>query len=639
MKEKLWRWGGFAAVLVLLVFFALIFVAYSQPMEDRIIDLSLDVADGGMSLDVSAERGWTVFVQTGDEVKVLPSNGMGCFVGLEFPGQTFYYARVMTEELDAATLLIGTADRNFAVFLDGELIYTDCPEQDNRIGYLSLPMHVWDRTADLTVALPEGYVGKTLTIAQSSPTETETPSMATRVFPSPIQLVCGYAYESTLIAESFQTAILGASGYALGAAILMIFVIGLLRAKGDASLPFLALAVLLSMSARLYDASYAIKYFGIPFHYSTTYMFDQLSCVALMAFLSGRSGKHCWLVRGLTGLAAAAWFSFFLWGGRFALSGPLMSFLLWTLPELLTFAGLTVLLALSWLQRKESRFHRIFAPATSAILGVYLLVQLLLPSRGAFYAELLSSLRTLTLDTLSCRLCWMMMSVAIVIVIVQFVRSELDHYAEKRLMMERGEMMRQSYENLRLHNDEIMMMRHDMEKHFRYLRNITPDEKTAQYLDTLIGQSEKIRPVMQSGHEMLDVIVGSHAAIAAASGIDMQITRAEAPASLPLSDADLCSLIMNLLDNAIAAARVSGAEKRYVRLDLHIKNDFFVFVCENSARASASSEDKKETVPKHGLGLKIVSQIVERYANLIQTEQGEDFYRVHLAIQLPQSSK
>ena len=60
-------------------------------------------------------------------------------MGADYLGQTFYYSRTLTEELD------------------------------NRIGYLELPMLMFNRTDAIIISLPPDYLGKTLTIAQSGP--------------------------------------------------------------------------------------------------------------------------------------------------------------------------------------------------------------------------------------------------------------------------------------------------------------------------------------------------------------------------------------------------------------------------------------------------------------------------------------
>lgn len=71
------------------------------------------------------------------------------------------------------------------------------------------------------------------------------------------------------------------------------------------------------------------------------------------------------------------------------------------------------------------------------------------------------------------------------------------------------------------------------------------------------------------------------------------MVQADAPKTLPLSDAELCALVMNLLDNAIHAA--CRAENPFLRLDMHQKDGFFVLVCENASvpKAPEKSAEKK----------------------------------------------
>ena len=150
-------------------------------------------------------------------------------------------------------------------------------------------------------------------------------------------------------------------------------------------------------------------------------------------------------------------------------------------------------------------------------------------------------------------------------------------------------------------------------------------------MDELIGENEKIRPVVQSGNEMLDVILNSKLSAAADAGIAVEPARMQAPNKLPLTDAELCSLMLNLLDNALEAASAAGVKRRYIKLDMHIQNNYFMFTCENGATLDWIY---KENAPERGLGLKIIRQIVERYGNLFDTEYGEDYYRVTVPLSL-----
>ena len=116
-----------------------ILMMYVQPMEDVILDLSLICQEDSLDPNPENTYGWTVYTQEGNVRTELAPNGLGGYTGLEL-GQTFYLSRVMEEELDSPTLQIGTVERQFSVWLDDVLIYTDCPDLDNRIGFVQLPM-------------------------------------------------------------------------------------------------------------------------------------------------------------------------------------------------------------------------------------------------------------------------------------------------------------------------------------------------------------------------------------------------------------------------------------------------------------------------------------------------------------------
>lgn len=229
-----------------------------------------------------------------------------------------------------------------------------------------------------------------------------------------------------------------------------------------------------------------------------------------------------------------------------------------------------------------------------------------------------------------------MTAAAVATVLAEMVRREIARQTEARLLAQQSKLAQSSYEAMRQQNEQVMMLRHDMMKHFHLLRQTTADEKTAAYLDELIGENEKIHPVVQSGNEMLDIILNGKLGQADAAGIAVEIARMDAPEKLPLSDAELCSLMMNLLDNALEAASADGVKRRYIKLDMHIRNRYFVFICENGATLDWIN---KETAPGRGLGLKAVQRIVERYGNLSDTEYGDDYYKMTVLLALGQPLK
>ena len=145
--KKWTRLGAAILTLTLCLMFGVLLLNCMKPMEDRAYDLSLMSWEGEGVPEgwVYDQKGWTVFTQEGDAVTELDPDGFGGFDRLDELGQTFYFSSTLSEDVDSPTLRLDATISSVAVFLDGALIYTDCPELNNRIGDLRLPMLEWYR--------------------------------------------------------------------------------------------------------------------------------------------------------------------------------------------------------------------------------------------------------------------------------------------------------------------------------------------------------------------------------------------------------------------------------------------------------------------------------------------------------------
>ena len=235
------------------------------------------------------------------KITPLVFDNIGGFTGLSYDGQTFYYSRVLDEVRDDPMLQIEVVNRSVSIFLDDELLYTDWPELDNRIGYLELPMQEWDRADPVLVSLPTDYAGKTLTIAQStSPLGSEKQeSTNTAVYLCSVRLYCGYAYESNLISQSAQTAYPAIILFLLGISLLCLMVYQSFHGHTDFGLFFFAGVLFLNMCSILINAPFFYKYFplnGQPMiDYKTHAALFGVTC--LLLFISTRiRGNARWIL-------------------------------------------------------------------------------------------------------------------------------------------------------------------------------------------------------------------------------------------------------------------------------------------------------------------------------------------------------
>ena len=630
MKHRKAWMAGAAALLILCIALGWQLLRYAQPAQAAVTyDLSLSWAGEAMPSDwVYDQKGWQVFVQEGDAPIALTADGFGGFYGDVHPGQTFYFSRVLDEELDSDPLLqVDAYSQNAAVFLDGMLIYTDCPEQDNRIGHLTLPQRDQLRSAALTVSLPGDCSGKTLTIAQSTGFDWEMP----KVWPVSVLLTCPYAHESGLIAESFRTAVPAALFFFGGAAMLMLFLLHLRRGLRDAGLLWAALSLLLWMAAILLSPSFTGMVLGQT-RMDWLTLCKGLSLTALLAFLTSRAGRFRGIFRVLTGLTGLTCLLCPYIDLRYEVltSDWLVNFRT-SVPQMTGFLSLCAALICAWCcWRREQRFYAFFAPISALAIGALLMGAFLLHGRQLL-TQLEMAVRYLTPAYFLWPLTLSTTIAAAVSLAAEMAERELRRRESARLIDARRELTMQHYESLRAQNEQVMMLLHDMNKHYTVLRQMSGEENVKRYLDELLRQNASIRPVVRSGNAMLDVIINGKLTQAINAGVRIELVRTNAPASLPLSDTELCSLMMNLMDNAVDGVLGSGAQHPFIRLDMHMKNGFFVFSLENSAK---KPETPKTPAPGHGLGLKIIRQIVERCNGLLEMEQGEDSYRVTLALPL-----
>ena len=196
------------------------------------------------------------------------------------------------------------------------------------------------------------------------------------------------------------------------------------------------------------------------------------------------------------------------------------------------------------------------------------------------------------------------------------------------------------YGRVQQHNEEVRLLRHDMKKHFYALRQLAEgdDPRLIQYLDDLIEEEETVPPVIHSGGPLLSAVLNGVLSRAESQGTAVRILRDQAPSELPLSDRDLCSLVLNVMENALEATAAPGLEDPYISLDLYTKGDFFFFTCEN-ARSPGSNLQRTDRDSSRGLGLKIIRRLTEENGGLVQIDEEPDRYRVSIALPVGSGAK
>ena len=173
--------------------------------------------------------------------------------------------------------------------------------------------------------------------------------------------------------------------------------------------------------------------------------------------------------------------------------------------------------------------------------------------------------------------------------------------------------------------------RHDYHNHLQSMKAYVEMEKydeLKEYLDKLEIDLDNVNQLIESGNVNLDAILNSKISLALKNGISIDY-KAVCPASLAISDIDLCALIGNLIDNAVESSqKVKDIGKNpFIRIYIGIlKRQLYISI--SNATVDQVRKMDNEYISKkrgnHGHGLKRINLVVEKYGGYInrQNEPG-----------------
>lgn len=637
-KKKLQQLIPFTLFSLLLLCAALpLLFLYWTPMKDQVYDFSLDAPDGEVVTDT---KNWEVFLNEKGKITPLTFDQSLGYEGLGYNGQTFYYSRTLDQKLENPMLQIGVANRSISVFLDNELLYSDWPELDNRIGYLELPMQEYDRADPITLSLPTDYYGKTLTIAQSTGVlGNEKQIGESTVYLCSVKLYCSYAYESSLIAQATRTAYPAMICFLLGTLLLLVALYQGRHGNTDWGIPFLSVYLYLYAAGFIIKAPFFIKYLAVDFlalpDLNTLVKLAGITCLLFYLCIK-MTGPARWVLTVFTLLQAGG-------SGAEVLRVTDKLPVLLPLGHLFSVIALSLALFLSFLQlRRKNEFFIPFCNGAVALSCCYLAV--LAGSRffcreywdSVFqrlgqisYSNVFFPLRLLQVLFLVC---------CIYAAAISFLRHLSEEASKRTTLRLREKMARESYEHIRSQARETAMMRHDLTKHLTALEGLLTDSQSPralEYIQNILHQTNTFRSILNTGNYLLDILLNSRLAMAEDAGTQVEILRSETPSSFPVEDTDLCSILLNAMDNALLASSNPASLAHWIRLDLHMKGDLFYFCLENSAPETEyrrKKSTKKTAVRKHGYGLFIMERTAEKYGGMLRTKRLPGRFRTEIIL-------
>lgn len=183
--------------------------------------------------------------------------------------------------------------------------------------------------------------------------------------------------------------------------------------------------------------------------------------------------------------------------------------------------------------------------------------------------------------------------------------------------------------------------RHDYRNHIQTMKaHLDKGElkELAQYLEDLNVDLTTVDTVIKTGNVMMDAILNSKLSLAKSRHIAVN-AKAVTPASLAVSEVDLCIILGNLLDNAMEAClKVNPEEKRFIRVYIDImKGQLYIYVMNSIAdspkrfgKIYLTGKDSK----RHGFGLLRIDKVVEKYHGYLERQDEEGVFATEILLPL-----
>lgn len=188
---------------------------------------------------------------------------------------------------------------------------------------------------------------------------------------------------------------------------------------------------------------------------------------------------------------------------------------------------------------------------------------------------------------------------------------------------------------------EIRRYRHDMKQKLTYLKGLadaSQSEEISRFLQEELNiKGRTARVQINTGNLLIDALFNDKNRKALNAGIRFE-TWFDVPEHLPYKDSDLCVIFGNLLDNACEAAQMVQDSERYIKTNLLFDVGNLIFTIENSFDGTLHREkgggflSRKADSKDHGIGLKSVKKIAEKYKGDVYIENLPDIFRVKVVL-------
>ena len=209
---------------------------------------------------------------------------------------------------------------------------------------------------------------------------------------------------------------------------------------------------------------------------------------------------------------------------------------------------------------------------------------------------------------------------------------------EKELLIMRDTMVTQKYTELEKAMEKNRQLSHDLKNHILVLKHFKMEENYEgidRYIEEIEQSFFDIKRSVWTGNQIADMLLEQKRTMAEQEGITFTI-QAVPIAEWMFDDSETCSLLGNLLDNAIEACmRMDDNADKWISVKIENQKQLLFIKIENSVNEAPVMEkgrpvSVKKDKMRHGYGLKNVERILNKYDGTIAYLSRDKAFQIKL---------
>ncbi len=173
--------------------------------------------------------------------------------------------------------------------------------------------------------------------------------------------------------------------------------------------------------------------------------------------------------------------------------------------------------------------------------------------------------------------------------------------------------------------------RHELKNNYFYIQTLLKEkqyEKLDQYMENVIGEKLSDLNEVETGNTLMDYLLNRKVGQARKRQIKTYV-EVIVPAHMNVSEDLLCTILLNLLDNAIEASE--KMETPDIHINISCVNSYLVCIIKNRASETQLNENlqlrtTKKDAENHGLGLKIVRSAVRQANGIFHIDRQDGYF-------------